>query len=105
MAERYVQSWVWALLTFHWFPKLFSPKTMKVSKNQIILVEPSSILFFWMKKEELIPKKNLSSVSIEYGLFWNTVRLETKGGNFISLNGLNKKTAKSLAKNIQQIIK
>ena len=78
---------------------------MKVSKNQIILVEPSSILFFWMKKEELIPKKNLSSVSIEYGLFWNTVRLETKGGNFISLNGLNKKTAKSLAKNIQQIIK
>ena len=105
MAERYVQSWVWALLTFHWFPKLFSPKTMKVSKNQIVLVEPYSILFFWMKKEELIPKKNLSSVSIEHGLFWNTVRLETKGGNFISLNGLNKKTAKSLARNIQQIIK
>ena len=105
MAERYVQSWVWALLTFHWFPKLFSPKAMKVSKNQIILVEPSSILFFGMKKEELIPKRNLSSVSNEHGLFWNTVRLETSGGNFISLNGLNKKRAKSLAKNIQQMIK
>ena len=52
MAERYVQSWVWALLTFHWFPKLFSPKTMKVRKNRITLVEPSSILFFWMKKND-----------------------------------------------------
>ena len=58
MAERYVQSWVWALCTFHWFPNLFSPKSMKVSTNQILFTEPKSTLLFWMKKEVLIPKEN-----------------------------------------------
>ena len=104
MPEKYVQSWVWALLTFHWFPKLFSPKAMKVSKNNIVFVEPKSMLFFWMKKEELVPKKNLSSVSIEQGLFWDTVRVETRGGNYISLNGLNKKAARSLTRKIKSIM-
>lgn len=105
MAERYVQSWVWALCTFHWFPNLFLPKSVKVSTNQVLFTEQKSALFFWMKKEELIPKKNLSSVSIEHGLLWNSVRLETKGGNYSTLNGLNKKKAKSLTRKIQQMIK
>lgn len=104
MSEKYVQSWVWALLTFHWFPKLFSPKAMKVSKNQIVFVEPKSMLFVWMKKEELVPKKNLSSVTIENGLLWDTVRVETRGGNYISLNGLNKKAARSLTRKIKSIM-
>lgn len=105
MAERYVQSWVWALCTFHWFPRLFSPKSMKVSTSHIVLTEPKSTLFFWIKKEELIPKKNISSVSIEHGFFWNSVKIETKGGNYSTLNGLNKKKAKSLTRKIQQMIK
>ena len=104
-SKIYSQSRIWAICTFHWWAKLFFPKTLTVSPTGIQTFDRRGVILFWLYDEESMNKNMISSVRVKKGLFWDLVTIDTTGGtNVLQLHGMNKSHANALKNDIQGLI-
>ena len=105
MPGKYQQSRFWAICTFHWWAKLFFPKSITVDGNGITTFERRGVILFWLSDEERMNAKQISSVRIKKGLLWDLVTVDTTGGtNVLQIHGMNKGKANALRNDIQALI-
>ena len=101
----YAQSRFWAFFTAHWWPTLLSPARMTATANTVEFFKRRGIILFWLVDEERMSGKQISSVRIKKGLFWDTVSVDTTGGsNVLELKGVKKSKSNKLRDEIQQVI-
>jgi len=104
-SKIYSQSRAWAFCTFHWWAKLFFPKTLIVTPTGIQTFERRGVILFWLSDEETMDKHMISSVRVKKGIFWDLVTIDTTGGtNVLQLHGMNKTQANALKTDIQALI-
>jgi hypothetical protein len=101
----YTQSRFWALLTLHWWPAFIFPSKMSASANTVEYFKRRGVILFWLVDEERMSGKQISSVRVKKGIFWDTVSVDTTGGsNVIELKGMKKSNSNKLRDEIQQVI-
>ncbi|MDP6906275.1 MAG: hypothetical protein QF440_02540 [Candidatus Thalassarchaeaceae archaeon] len=101
----YSQSRFWALFTFKWLPTLIFPSKMSVSTNTVEFFKRRGVILFWLVDEERMSGKQISSVRVKKGIFWDTVSIDTTGGsNVLELKGMKKSTSNKLRDEIQNVI-
>lgn len=101
----YTQSRFWALFTFHWWPAFIFPAKMSASANTVEHFKRRGVILFWLVDEERMSGKQISSVRVKKGIFWDTVSVDTTGGsNVIELKGMKKSNSNKLRDEIQQVI-
>ena len=105
MPGRYQQSRFWAICTFHWWAKLFFPKSITVDRNGITTFDRRGVILFWLSDEERMNARQISSVRIRKGLVWDLVTVDTTGGtNVLQIHGMKKGEANALRNDIQALI-
>ena len=105
MPGKYQQSRFWAICTFHWWAKLFFPKSITVDGNGITTFDRRGVILFWLSDEERMNARQISSVRIKKGLLWDLVTVDTTGGtNVLQIHGMNKGKANALRTDIQALI-
>jgi hypothetical protein len=105
MPGRYQQSRFWAICTFHWWAKLFFPKSITVDGNGITTFDRRGVILFWLSDEERMNARQISSVRIRKGLVWDLVTVDTTGGtNVLQIHGMKKGEANALRNDIQALI-
>ena len=104
-SKIYSQSRFWAICTFHWWAKLFFPKSLIVTTEGIKTFDRRGVFLFWLSDEETMNKNMISSVRVKKGVFWDLVTIDTTGGtNVLQLHGMNKSSANALRNDIQLLI-
>ena len=105
MPGKYQQSRFWAIFTFHWWAKLFFPKSITVDAVGLTTFDRRGVILFWLSDEERMNARQISSVRIKKGLFWDLVTIDTTGGtNVLQIHGMNKGKANGLRNDIQGLI-
>jgi hypothetical protein len=78
---------------------------MTATANTVEFFKRRGIILFWLVDEERMSGKQISSVRIKKGLFWDTVSVDTTGGsNVLELKGVKKSKSNKLRDEIQQVI-
>jgi len=78
---------------------------MTATANTVEFFKRRGIILFWLVDEERMSGKQISSVRIKKGLFWDTVSVVTTGGsNVLGLKGVKTSNSNKLRDEIQQVI-
>jgi len=80
------------------------PPSFRLEEDGVHLNEIEAFYFPWKRIHDFVPKAEIASVSHNRGLIWDTVVIETRGGNSMGIRGLRKKEAQIIAENIRGII-
>ena len=105
MSIKYQQSRLWAICTFHWWAKLIFPKSITLDSSGITTFDRRGVILFWLSDEERMNARQISSVRIKKGIFWDMVSVDTTGGsNVLQIHGMNKGKANALRNGIQALI-
>lgn len=93
----------WAELSKGNLTNFIFPKTISVSPDGIQTVEARSLLFPWIKEEELMAFTRVASIRHMKGLMWDTVIVDVLGSaNTLDVKGLRKPEAKRLVEAIHR---
>ena len=91
-------------LSSDWITFLF-PKRIVLSEDGIRTQRVRSVWVPWRREDELVPFNRVSSLRHIRGFFWDSVIIETSGGNNnLDIHGLNKAEADVLVAAINKTL-